>query len=88
MARDIPLLRGYPDAFGHAQVAGGGIGAMVDLQLNLWDAAATQVLVPEAGGRCLTLSQPNDKIGLLFGSPALVEQLEGFFETCKVIEVR
>lgn len=78
MARELPLLRGYTDAFGHAQVLGGGVGAMVDFQLNLWDAAATQVLVPEAGGVCLTLSQPNDKIGLLFGNPVLVEKLLGF----------
>ncbi len=80
MAREIPLLRGYTDAFGHSQVLGGGVGAMLDLQLNLWDAAPTQVLVPEAEGLCLTLSQPNDKIGLLFGNPVLVEKLQGFLE--------
>jgi histidinol phosphatase-like enzyme (inositol monophosphatase family) len=78
MAREIPMLRGYTDAFGHAQVLGGGVAAMVDLCLNPWDAAATQVLVPEAGGRCVTLPSRQDKIGLIFGSPALVEQLETF----------
>jgi histidinol-phosphatase len=75
MAREIPMLRGYTDAFGHAQVLGGGIGAMVDLGLNLWDAAATQVLVPEAGGRCVTLPEADGKVGLVFGAPALVDQL-------------
>jgi histidinol phosphatase-like enzyme (inositol monophosphatase family) len=75
MAREIPLLRGYTDAFGHAQVAGGGVGAMVDLDLNPWDAAPTQILVPEAGGRCATLTGPGGKLGLVFGAPALVEQL-------------
>jgi histidinol phosphatase-like enzyme (inositol monophosphatase family) len=80
MAREIPLLRGYTDAFGHAQVAGGGIGAMVDLDLNPWDAAPTQILVPEAGGRCVTLTGPTGKLGLVFGSPALVEQLVDFLE--------
>jgi histidinol-phosphatase len=79
MARACGLLRGYTDAFGHAMVLGGGVGAMVDLWLNPWDAAATQVLVPEAGGRCVTLPGPDGKIGLVFGSPALVEQLEAFF---------
>jgi histidinol phosphatase-like enzyme (inositol monophosphatase family) len=78
MAREVPLLRGYTDAFGHAQVVGGGIGAMVDLMLNPWDAAPTQVLVPEAGGRCVTLAGPGGKLGLVFGSPALVEQLAEF----------
>jgi histidinol phosphatase-like enzyme (inositol monophosphatase family) len=79
MTREIPMLRGYTDAFGHAQVIAGGVDAMVDLHLNRWDAAATQVLVPEAGGRCLTFDYPEQgKLGLVFGSPALVEQLAGF----------
>jgi histidinol phosphatase-like enzyme (inositol monophosphatase family) len=79
MAREIPLLRGYTDAFGHAQVVGGGVAAMVDLCLNPWDAAPAQVLVPEAGGRCVTKVHPRDgKLGLVFGSPALVDALEDF----------
>jgi len=79
MAREIPLLRGYTDAFGHALVLGGGVGAMVDLNLNVWDVAATQLLVPEAGGRCETLPEVDGKLGLVFGSPKLVEQLLRFF---------
>jgi myo-inositol-1(or 4)-monophosphatase len=79
MARECPLLRGYTDAFGHALVLSGGVGAMVDLYLNPWDAAATQVLVPEAGGRCVTLPERGGKLGLVFGSPALVGQLAAFF---------
>ena len=79
MARELPVLRGYTDAFGHAQVLGGGIDVMVDLALAPWDAAATQILVPEAGGRCLTFDYPEvDKVGLVIGSPALVEQLADF----------
>ena len=78
MAREIPLLRGYTDAFGHAQVLGGGVGAMVDLFLSPWDAAPTRILVPEAGGRCVMLPEHDGKLGMVFGSPALVEQLEGF----------
>jgi len=76
MVREIPILRGYTDAFGHAQVLAGGVDAMVDLDLNPWDAAATQVLVPEAGGLCVTLEYPTrGKLGLVIGAPALVEQL-------------
>jgi len=78
MAREIPMLRGYTDAFGHGQVLAGGVGAMVDLSLNVWDVAATQVLVPEAGGRCVTLPTHHGKTGLVFGSPPLVEQLCAF----------
>ena len=61
-------------------VLSGAVGAMIDLDLNLWDAAASQVLVPEAGGRCEVLRGPDDKIGLVLGAPALVEQLLGFLE--------
>jgi myo-inositol-1(or 4)-monophosphatase len=80
MARTFPLLRGYTDAFGHAQVVGGGIDAMIDLDLNPWDAAATQVLIPEAGGRCETLRHSSGKLGLVFGAPALVDRLLGLLD--------
>jgi histidinol phosphatase-like enzyme (inositol monophosphatase family) len=78
---DFPMARGYTDAFGHSQVLHGGVAAMVDPAINLWDAAATQVLVPEAGGRCATLDRraENRGIGLVFGSPALVERLLDYF---------
>ncbi len=78
MVREIPYLRGYTDAFGYAQVLGGGVGAMVDLGLRIWDVAPTQILVPEAGGRCVTLSEHEGKIGLVVGSPSLVDQLTAF----------
>ena len=78
LAREIPMLRGYTDGFGHAQVLNGGVDAMIDLDLNPWDAAATQILVVEAGGRCVTRKGGGGKVGLIFGSPALVEQLEDF----------
>jgi myo-inositol-1(or 4)-monophosphatase len=81
MAREIPLLRGYTDAFGHAMVLSGAVDAMVDLDLNPWDAAATRVLAPEAGGACLVTPPAAGKIGLVFGSPPLVEQLADFLAT-------
>jgi inositol-phosphate phosphatase/L-galactose 1-phosphate phosphatase/histidinol-phosphatase len=80
MAAEIPMLRGYADAFGHAQVLGGGVGAMVDFDLNPWDAAATQCLVAGAGGVCHVRPQGNGKLGLVFGSPSLVAQLERFLQ--------
>jgi histidinol phosphatase-like enzyme (inositol monophosphatase family) len=79
MTREVRILRGYTDAFGHAQVLSGGVDAMVDLDLNLWDAAPTLALVPEAGGACRVTRQANGKLGLVFGSPPLVEQLSAFF---------
>jgi histidinol phosphatase-like enzyme (inositol monophosphatase family) len=81
ITREARIVRGYTDGFGHAQVLAGGIDAMVDLDLNPWDAAATQILVPEAGGRCVTIQYPElGKLGLVFGAPALVDRLTGFLE--------
>jgi histidinol phosphatase-like enzyme (inositol monophosphatase family) len=80
MAEEIPMLRGYTDAFGHALVLSGSVDAMVDFDCNLWDVAATQALVPEAAGRLVHVPQSNGKHGIVFGSPALVEQLAGFVE--------
>ena len=72
------MLRGYTDAFGHVQVLSGAVDVMGDVDLNPWDAAATQVLAPEAGGSCVTRTRAKGKIDLVFGSPALVEQLSAF----------
>ena len=81
MSAELPLLRGYTDAFGHSQVLHGGVAAMVDPGINPWDAAPSQILVPEAGGRCVTLDRRAEGrgIGLVFGSPALVERLVDYF---------
>jgi histidinol phosphatase-like enzyme (inositol monophosphatase family) len=78
MARELPLLRGYTDAFGHAMVISGAVDAMVDLHLNPWDAAATRILVCEAGGACRIARYSDGKCGLVFGSPPLVDELAGF----------
>jgi histidinol phosphatase-like enzyme (inositol monophosphatase family) len=81
LCAELPLLCGYTDAFGHSQVLHGGVAAMVDPGLQPWDAAPSQILVPEAGGRCVTLDRRAEGrgIGLVFGSPALVEQLLDYF---------
>jgi histidinol phosphatase-like enzyme (inositol monophosphatase family) len=78
LAREIPMLRGYTDGFGYAQVLGGGVGGMIDLGLRVWDVAPVQILVPEAGGRCITLSEREGKVGLVVGNPTLVDQLMEF----------
>jgi histidinol-phosphatase len=85
LARDLPRLRGYTDCFGHAQVVRGSVDAMVDLSLNTWDAAATQILVEEAGGRCetLRLERRDYPLGLVMGSPPLVERLLGYLSDPK-----
>ena len=84
MAEEIPMFRGYTDAFGHAQVLAGGIDAMVDFDLNPWDAAATECLVQGAGGAIRVHAQDNGKVGLVFGSPALVDALEAILAEAEI----
>lgn len=75
MVREIPIFRGYTDAFGHALVCSGALDAMVDLDLCPWDMAATQICVCEAGGSALRTPLRGGKSGIVFGAPALVERL-------------
>ncbi|HTO26705.1 MAG TPA: inositol monophosphatase family protein [Gaiellaceae bacterium] len=58
LARDYARLephvwhaRGLGDFWQHVLVAEGALDAAVDVDLELWDSAAVDVVVPEAGGR-------------------------------------
>jgi histidinol-phosphatase len=46
--------RGFGDFWAHALVASGAAEVMLDPKLNLWDYAALEVIVTEAGGRMTT----------------------------------
>jgi histidinol phosphatase-like enzyme (inositol monophosphatase family) len=46
------LLRGWGDCYGHALVATGRAEAMVEPVMHVWDCAALQPILEEAGGRC------------------------------------
>ena len=47
--------RGFGDFWGHVLVARGAAEAMLEPELNIWDYAALQVVVEEAGGRVTQL---------------------------------
>jgi len=73
LSHAIPKLRGYTDAFGHLLVLTGAADAMIDCDLNPWDAAVTRVLAKEAGGVCFVREREGGaKIDLLFGAEATV----------------
>jgi fructose-1,6-bisphosphatase/inositol monophosphatase family enzyme len=44
------FMRTWGDCYGHYLVATGRAVAMIDPRLNLWDAAALQPIIEEAGG--------------------------------------
>jgi histidinol-phosphatase len=48
--------RGFGDFWQHCLVAEGAVDVACDPVVNLWDYAAVQLLVEEAGGRCTTCS--------------------------------
>jgi len=75
-----PVVRTYADCFGHALAIEGSVGAMVDFGLRVWDIAASEVLVREAGGRFVEIARRATPEGattydVLFGKPAVVERL-------------
>lgn len=82
LMRSGPIVRTYSDCFGHALAIDGRVGAMVDFDLRIWDLAATEVLVREAGGRfvCVNAGAPGTeaaaRYNVVFGKPHVVEWLE------------
>ena len=60
---------------GGGRSLGGGVDAMVDMYLNVWDLAPTRLLAREAGGGYFELTLPGGSLGCVFGSESLVEQL-------------
>ncbi len=51
LSRQVELVRGWGDAYGHILVATGRAEVMVDPTLSAWDAAPLLPIVTEAGGR-------------------------------------
>jgi fructose-1,6-bisphosphatase/inositol monophosphatase family enzyme len=73
-----PSVRTYCDCFGHALAIEGAVGAMVDYGLRVWDLAATEVLVKEAGGKFIRLrvepgSDGEPRHDVVFGKPHVVD---------------
>jgi fructose-1,6-bisphosphatase/inositol monophosphatase family enzyme len=83
LVRQHGQVRGYIDCIAHAFAAEGLIGAAVDYGVKVWDIAATQVLVEEAGGRyvCAYRSRgANPRLyGILCGKPTVVRWLQRRF---------
>jgi histidinol-phosphatase len=54
LARSAYAARGFSDFWQYCLVAEGSVDAACDATLALWDYAAVQLVVEEAGGRCST----------------------------------
>ncbi len=80
LARAFSNHRIYRSCLGHALVATGAVDAMVDYQDRLWDIAAVEVLVAEAGGVFRVVDEFAAPDGgrlysTVFGKPAVVARL-------------
>jgi histidinol-phosphatase len=65
--------RGFGDFWGHTLVARGAGEAMIEPELNIWDYAAFQVIVEEAGGRVTQLDgSPTRHLGSVVSSNGLL----------------
>jgi fructose-1,6-bisphosphatase/inositol monophosphatase family enzyme len=84
LLREHAQVRGYIDCIAHAFAAEGLIGAVVDYGLKLWDLAATQVLIEEAGGRYVcayrSTGPASGLYGIICGKPTVVRWLERLFD--------
>ena len=69
----VPRSRGFGDFWGHTLVARGAGEAMIEPELNMWDYAALQVVVEEAGGRVTQLDgSPPRHLGSVVSSNGLL----------------
>lgn len=80
LAREHPDFRVLRTCLAHSYAATGQLDAAVEWDANLWDMAATRILVEEAGGRYLCVRE-RDQEGAgklycaVFGRPALVARI-------------
>ena len=77
-----PYFRGPGDCWMHAMSARGAVDVVIEFSLNRWDMAATEVLVEEAGGRCLIRPSRTTpaKYDIICGSPHAVEEVASLLD--------
>ncbi len=80
-----PNFRVYHTCYAHTLAAMGGLDAAMEWDTPLWDLAATQILIEEAGGRYQWLKDSQAPgqgrfYSAVFGKPAVVDRLVGIIE--------
>lgn len=85
LMRKHPLVRSYTDCFGHTLAFEGALGAMADFGIRVWDIAATQVIIEEAGGKYCQVRKVKKPgqgtfFGIIFGKPKVVDWVLPFFK--------
>lgn len=80
LVRAQPNFRVFHTCYTHVCAVTGGVDAAVEWKVRLWDLAATQLLVEEAGGAYRSLGEATAPDGgtlysAVFGRPALVARI-------------
>jgi fructose-1,6-bisphosphatase/inositol monophosphatase family enzyme len=80
-----PNFRAYHTCYAHTLVAMGGLDAGMEWDTPLWDLAATQILIEEAGGRFRYVKEidvPGKQrlYSAVFGKGQIVDRLTGIVE--------
>lgn len=77
LAREAQRTRGFGDFWAHMLVARGSVDVMVEPKLRIWDWAALQVIVEEAGGRMTQIdgSPLSDRGSVLSTNGALHDEM-------------
>lgn len=84
-----PRVRAYADCFGHSLACSGDVGAMVDINVCLWDIAATQIIIQEAGGEFELIEQRDDgRYSFIAGKRRSVQELSNHFNNWKSAQSR
>ena len=80
LVREFPNHRIFRAAYAHTAAATGAVDVMVDMHNQVWDLAAGQVLVEEAGGRYelvrdFIAADGGRRLGAVFGKPSAVARI-------------
>jgi fructose-1,6-bisphosphatase/inositol monophosphatase family enzyme len=80
-----PSFRAYHTCYAHTLTATGGLDAAMEWDTPLWDLAATQILIEEAGGsfrylKTTDVAERGHFYSAVFGKPALVARMAGIIE--------
>lgn len=76
----FPNQRIYRNAYGHTMVAGGKFSACIEVEQNMWDIAASQLIIEEANGLFVPFQVSgtgyrNRRISAVFGQTLIVNKV-------------
>lgn len=80
IGREFPNQRIYRNVYGHTMVILGTFSAGLEVDVALWDLAATKLLVEQSGGKFLIFRDTGGdyeqrRFGVIFGNEAIVDRI-------------